>query len=117
MRTTRRAPILWAALTLAIGPAIAHGQALDNNTAPVTVAMTAATLSSGPCARTQAMTPLQRRIVAKAAQGPAALRDFIFETRGIYQLEMTSTAAWLDQERSEQLVCQASLTSPVVAQH
>jgi hypothetical protein len=79
--------------------------------------MTAAALSSGPCARIEEMSPLQRRIVAKAAQGPAALRDFIFETRGIYQLEMASTVAWLDQERGSQVACQAGLASPIVAQH
>lgn len=108
---------LSAAFILAIGPAIAHGQAFNRDAAPVTVAMTAAALSSGPCARTQEMTPLQRRIVAKAADGPAALRDFIFDTRGIYQLDMESTVAWLDKERGEQVVCQAGLTTPVVAQH
>lgn len=107
----------WAAFTLAIGPAIAHGQALNQDDAPVTVAMTANALSSGPCARTRAMTPLQRRVVAKAAQGPEALRDFIFTTRAIYQLDMESTVAWLDKERGEQVTCQAGILAPVVAQH
>jgi hypothetical protein len=108
---------LSAAFTLAIGPAIAYGQAIDRNAAPVTVAMTATALSNGPCARTQEMTSLQRRIVAKAAAGPAALREFIFDTRGIYQLDMASTVAWLDKERGEQVVCQAALATPLVAQH
>jgi hypothetical protein len=117
MRNAIGAPFLWAALTLAIGPAIAHGQAFDPHTAPVTVAVTAAALSSGPCARTQVMTPLQKRIVGKAAQGTDALRDFIWDTRGIYQLDFESTVAWLDRERGDQVTCQAGLTSPVVAQH
>ena len=116
MRNATRAAF-WAAFTLAIGPAIAHGQARNHDAAPVTVAMTANALSSGPCARTQGMTPLQRRIVAKAAQGPEALRDFIFDTRGIYRLDMESTVAWLDKERGDQVTCQAGLEAPVVAQH
>lgn len=119
MRIAPHSSCLWAALVLAIGPAIAHGQssAGDAGNAPVTVASTAVALSSGPCARTQEMTPLQRRIVAKAAQGPDTLRDFIWDTRGIYALEMESTVAWLDRERSGQLACQAAVASPVVARH
>ena len=117
MRHARRAT-LWAAITLAIEPAIAHGQAINKpDDAPVTVAVTAAALTSGPCARTKEMSPLQRRIVAKATEGVDSLRDFIFETRGIYQLDMESTVAWIDRERSSQLTCQASVPAPVVAQH
>ena len=114
MRTTRLAALLAAALNLGIGPAIAQ---VNNDTTPVALAATAAALSGGPCDRTLAMTPLQRRIVAKAAQGPGALRDFIWETRAIYQLDMESTVAWLDKERSGQRVCQATLATPIVAQH
>jgi hypothetical protein len=116
MRTTRLAALISAALTLGTGPAIAHSQA-SNDGVPVTVAVTAAALAAGPCARTQAMTPLQRRIVAKAAQGPDALRDFIWNTRGVYQLDMESTVSWLDKERSSQLACRAATRPPVVAQH
>ena len=94
LRIPRLATLLSAAITLGIGPAIAHSQA-SNETAPVAIAATAAALSKGPCERTQAITPLQRRIVARAAQGPDALRDFIWIMRGVYQLDMESTVAWL----------------------
>jgi hypothetical protein len=58
------------------------------------------------------MTPLQRRIVAKAAQGPDALRDFVYITRGVYQLDMAATAAWLDEERDSERACRAALATP-----
>ena len=63
------------------------------------------------------MPPLQRRVVAKAAQGPDALRDFIRNTRGAYQLDMESTLSWLDKERNGQLACRAVTRPPVTAQH
>jgi hypothetical protein len=101
MRTTCLAALLSAATVLCIAPSIANSQSRDNP-AP----------SAESCPPAQAMTSLQRRIVAKAAQGPDALRDFIYITRGVYQLDMESTAAWLEEERDSQRACRAAMATP-----
>jgi hypothetical protein len=41
---------------------------------------------------TPQVTRLEARLVEKAAEGPAALRNFIFIRRGIYALDMRETA-------------------------
>ena len=99
MRTTCLAALLSAATAFCITPAIANSQSVDSP-------------SAAPCPPAQAMTPLQRRIVAKAAQGPDALRDFVYITRGVYQLDMTSTVAWLEEERDSQRACRAAMATP-----
>lgn len=63
------------------------------------------------CAASQAMTGVQRRIVEKASQGVDSLRGFIFITRGIYNLDMMETVAWLDSERASQSACVALASS------
>lgn len=98
MRTTCLAALLSAATAFCITPSIANSQSVDPP---------ASTPESCPPA--QAMTSLQHRIVAKAAQGPDALRDFVFITRGIYQLDMASTAAWLDEARESRRACDAAV--------
>jgi hypothetical protein len=100
MRTTCLAALLSAATALCITPSIANSQSRD-----------AVSTAAEACPPTQPVTPLQRRIVAKAAQGPDALRDFVFITRGIYQLDMASTAAWLEEERDSQRACRAAMAT------
>lgn len=92
-------------------PIIASGQTAASVQTEV---VAASAVSAGSCDRMQYMTGLQRRLVAKAAQGTDALRDFIFITRGVYQLDMGSIVAWLDRERSAERVCVATtLAAPV----
>ena len=98
MRTTCLAALLSAATALCIAPSVANSQSLPS--------------AAESCPPAQPMTPLQRRIVAKAAQGPDALRDFVFITRGVYQLDMASTAAWLEEERDGQRACRAAMATP-----
>jgi hypothetical protein len=101
MHTTCLAALLSAATALCITPSIANSQSRD-----------AVSTAAESCTPAQVMTPLQRRIVAKAAQGPDALRDFVYITRGVYQLDMASTAAWLEEERDSERVCRAALATP-----
>jgi hypothetical protein len=99
MRTTCLAALLSAASALCTTPSIANSQGREE---PAAVS----------CPPAQPMTPLQRRIVAKAEQGPDALRDFVFITRGVYQLDMAGTAAWLEAERDSQRACRTALATP-----
>lgn len=78
-------------------------------------ATAAAAMPSTPCNRVLQMDGLHRRLVAKAAAGPDALRNFISITRGIYQLEMESVVAWLDSERAAQTACVAAAGSGTLA--
>jgi hypothetical protein len=115
MRTTCLAAFLSAAAALCVATATASTLTAEVP-APIRVAMTTAAPSLEPCGRAEAMTALQRRILAEAAQGVDSLRRFISITRGIYQLDMESTVAWLDQERALPQSCQAAAAIPAVAQ-
>ena len=53
------------------------------------------------------MSLFQQRIVAKAANGVDALRDYLFVTRGIYNVSMEDAVAWLDRQRETQQGCAA----------
>ena len=81
-------------------PFVAHGQAA----AAVGSALT--TTPVAPCAPVP-MSPFQQRVVAKAASGVDELRDYLFVTRGIYNVSMEDAVAWLDRQRETQQGCAA----------
>lgn len=82
----------------------------DNRAALAPAASTATT-----CNRVLQMGGLQRRLVAKASDGPDALRNFIWRTRGIYQLDMESVVAWLESERDAEVACIAAAAGSTLA--
>jgi hypothetical protein len=64
-----------------------------------------AAASEAECARAAHLSQLQGRIVEKAAQGIVPLRQFVWRTRMIYQLDTIETVAWLDQRRALLAAC------------
>ena len=86
------------AASLCIAPFAAHAQALQ-----VTAA---ATDANAECAGAARLSPLQGRIVANAAQGIVPLRQFVWRTRTIYQLDVIESVAWLDQRRALLAACE-----------
>ena len=50
-------------------------------------------------------TSLQQRLIAKSDQGVEALRQFVFNTRAIYQLEMQEVADWVAARRAAERRC------------
>ena len=84
---------------LSYAPCASHAQDLD------VAAVTA--VSAAACSGLDHMTYLQRRIVAKAAQGITPLRLYVWNTRAIYQLDLRETVAWLDQRRALSEACQS----------
>ncbi len=59
------------------------------------------------CGGGTVLTGLDARVVEKAAQGVGALRQYVWLTRSIYQLDLSETIAWLDQERAAAAACGA----------
>lgn len=90
----------WIPLTasLCIAPLLTHAQA--------TQASTAATISSAECAGAAHLTYVQGRIVEKSAQGIVPLRQFVWRTRMIHQLDLMESVAWLDQRRALLAACE-----------
>jgi hypothetical protein len=84
--------------SLRIAPFLAHAQ-----DAQVT---TPTTISSAECSLAAHLSSLQGRIVDKAAQGTVPLRQFVWRTRMIYQLDTMETVAWLDQRRALLAACE-----------
>jgi hypothetical protein len=89
--------------SLCIAPFLAHAQ-------DVQVA-TAATVSNAECAAAAQLSHVQRRIVEKAAQGVVPLRQFVWGTRMIYQLDTMESVAWLDQRRALLAACEQRVAS------
>lgn len=54
---------------------------------------------------------VQRRIVAEASQGDAALLRFVQRTKPVYQLDAADTVRWLDAESRRRTTCLAALGS------
>ena len=92
------ATLIPLAASLCIAPFLAHAQG-----AQVTMATT---ISNAECAGAAHLSYLQGRIVEKAAQGPVALRQFVWRTRMIHQLDTMETVAWLDQRRALLAACE-----------
>jgi len=84
--------------SLCIAPFLGHAQ-----DAQVT---TPTTISSAECSLAAHLSSLQGRIVDKAAQGTVPLRQFVWRTRMIYQLDTMETVAWLDQRRALLAACE-----------
>jgi hypothetical protein len=67
---------------------------------------TATTISAAECAGAAHLNNMQGRIVAEAAQGIVPLRQLLWRTRMIYQLDLMETVAWLDQRRALLAACE-----------
>ena len=66
----------------------------------------ATTISNAECAGTAHQSHVQRRIIEKAAQGIVPLRQFVWRTRMVYQLDLMDTVAWLDRQRALLAACE-----------
>jgi|RhiMetdeSRZDD1v2_1073273.scaffolds.fasta_scaffold139849_3 hypothetical protein len=65
----------------------------------------AAPAAQAPAASCVPLTNVQRRILSKATEGMDALRRFVYITKGIYQLDMTETVAWIGAYRAKSAEC------------
>ena len=86
------------AASLCIAPFLAHAQDAQ--------AIAAAAISNAECAGAAPLSYAQGRIVEKAAQGIVPLRQFVWRTRMIYQLDLLESVAWLDQRRALLAACE-----------
>jgi hypothetical protein len=84
--------------SVCIAPFLAHAQDAQLTTAT--------TISNAECAGAAHLSYLQGRIVEKAARGIVPLRQFVWGTRMIYQLDTMETVAWLDQRRALLAACE-----------
>ena len=84
--------------SLCIAPFLTHAQD--------TQLTTATAISNAECASAAHLSYVQGRIVEKAAQGMVPLRQFVWRTRMIYQLDLMETVAWLDQRRARLAACE-----------
>jgi hypothetical protein len=84
-------------VSLCIAPLQAHAQH---------ALVTTATTTNAECAGAAHLSDVQGRIVEKAAQGIVPLRQFVWRTRTIYQLDTRETVAWLDQRRALLAACE-----------
>lgn len=91
---------LTLACALVALPFVARGQSV------AAVGSALATTPAASCASAP-MNAFQQRVVAKAASSVDALRDYLFITRGIYNVSMEDAVAWLDRQRDTQHSCVA----------
>jgi len=84
--------------SLCIAPFLAHAQDAQVTTATM--------ISNAECAGAAHLTYMQGRIVEKATQGIVPLRQFVWGTRMIYQLDLMESVAWLDQRRALVAACE-----------
>jgi hypothetical protein len=66
----------------------------------------APTPSAAECERSASLSRVQRQLVDKAAQGVRPLVQYIYRTRMVYQLDVMTTVAWLDQRRELLEACE-----------
>jgi hypothetical protein len=59
------------------------------------------------CAAFASPTRLEQRLLDKAEQGVDSLRQYIFISRGVRQLDMMEVVAWLDARRASAATCTA----------
>jgi hypothetical protein len=80
---------------------------------PAAPAAQAAAPSSGmaTCAAVRPLNPVQQRLIDHAALGIVPLRQYIWQTRMIHQLDLQETADWIDSRRTQQAECQANPTA------
>ena len=95
--------------SLCVAPFLAHAR--DAQLTTVTM------ISNAECAGAAHLSSLQGRIVEKAAQGIVPLRQFVWRTRMIHQLDTMETVAWLDQRRALLAACEqrSARIDPVAA--
>ena len=87
-----------AAAVLYTAPFATHAQAAQ--------VAAAATMRHAECAGAAPLSYVQGRIVEKAVQGTVALRQFVWRTRMIHQLDLMESVAWLDQRRALLAACE-----------
>jgi len=92
-----------AALALTFGATLTTARAGDD---PALAAATSSTVSPAQCARGTSLTHVQRQVVDKASQGVRPLVQYIHRTRTVYQLDVMTTVAWLDQRRELLEACE-----------
>jgi hypothetical protein len=86
------------AASLCVAPFLTHAQTGQ--------ATTGASISNAQCVGAASLSYVQGRIVEKAAQGIVPLRQFVWRTRMIYQLDLMESVAWLDQRRALLAACE-----------
>lgn len=86
--------------SLCIAPFLAHAQEVRPTAADA--------ISNADCAGAAHLSYVQGRIVEKAAQGIVPLRQFVWRTRMVHQLDTMDTVAWLDQRRALLAACERS---------
>ena len=94
------------ALCLAL-PATSRAQAVDPTVAAVTP-------SAAECARVEALSNTQRRVVDQAAGGVKSLISFVHGTRMIYQLDLMETVRWLEARQASQRACAIAAASDAI---
>jgi len=79
------------------------------STSPIAAGLLVAALVHGPALATPEAdaacpqappTSLQQRLIDKSDQGVEALRQFVFNTRTIYQLDIREVADWVTAQRA-----------------
>ena len=86
--------------------AAAAGASAQSALEPTARAMLAGHVACGSSA---SYIGVQRRVLEHAAQGVDRLRQYVFITRGIYQLNMNEIGEWMDDWREAQSHCTVSL--------
>ncbi|MGA0609856.1 hypothetical protein [Caldimonas sp. KR1-144] len=72
----------------------------------------AAPADSAACAAPERLSRVQRTLLAKAEQGGAELRRYIWLTKPIYQRDLTEVIPWLEaRERAARAGCTAMLAT------
>jgi hypothetical protein len=94
---------LAALLALLAAPAL-HAADRGGTAAPPQLLAQAASTADRTCAPVP-QGFLQRRVLEKAEQGPAALRQYIFITRSLYGLDMDESMAFVERVRAERAAC------------
>jgi hypothetical protein len=109
MRRMPRSSILPLAALLALlaAPAV---HAADRNAAPPPQRLAQAASTAERNCTPGRESFLQRRVLEKAEQGPAALRQYIFITRSLYGLNMDESMAFVERVHAEQAACRRGTT-------
>ena len=73
----------------------------------VSFASVAQTAAASPCDNVLPLSTLQKNVMSKAEQGFDSLRDYLFVTRGVYNLSMEEAVAMVDRQRDALRGCKA----------
>ena len=69
--------------------------------AALSVSLVSPSVAADKAAPCKSLSYVQARVVEKAEQGVDALRDYVYITRGIHQLDMMQVASSLDAWRAD----------------